>query len=61
MPWHAAYMEVKKRRGLSNGNGMVVLVLLGMVERVVQQNGGKAGKEKTWRRRGSGVEIGLGD
>ena len=27
---------------------MVVLVLLGLVERVVHQNGGKARKEKTW-------------
>ena len=39
---------------------MVVLVLLGLVERVVHQNGGKAGKEKTreeMRMRASGVET----
>ena len=38
---------------------MVVLVLLGLVERVVHQNGGKARKEKTReevRMRASGVE-----
>jgi hypothetical protein len=37
---------------------MVVLVLLGLVEKVVHQNGGKGGKEKTWEEMGgSGVET----